>query len=106
MMQITPMVRNLLIMNGVIFVMTTMIFPESVLQFALYNFESSKFRPYQLITHMFLHGGFSHLFMNMFSLFIFGPMLEHHWGSNRFLTFYLITGLGASLLYQGVRGFE
>jgi membrane associated rhomboid family serine protease len=106
MMQLTPMVKALLIMNVVIFIMTTMIFPEAVLQFALYDFHSSKFRPYQLITHMFLHGGWGHLFSNMLSLFIFGPLLEYRWGGNRFLTFYLITGLGASLLYQGVRTIE
>jgi membrane associated rhomboid family serine protease len=106
MMQLTPMVKALLIMNVAIFIMTNMIFPEAMLQFALYDFQSEKFRPYQLITHMFLHGGWGHLFSNMLSLFIFGPLLEYRWGGNKFLTFYLITGLGASLLYQGVRSYE
>lgn len=106
MMQLTPMVKALLIMNVVIFIMTGMIFPEAMLQFSLYDFQSEKFRPYQLITHMFLHAGWGHLFSNMLSLFIFGPMLEYRWGGNRFLTFYLVCGLGASLLFQGVRSFE
>ncbi|KAA9327356.1 rhomboid family intramembrane serine protease [Adhaeribacter soli] len=106
MMQITPMVRNLLIMNLVIFILTTMVFPEAMNQFSLYDFNSDKFRGYQLVTHMFLHAGWGHIFSNMFSLFIFGPMLEYRWGSNRFLVFYLITGLGASLLYQGIREYE
>ena len=105
-MPITPMVRNLLIMNLVIFIMTAFIFPEAMNQFSLYDFNSDKFRGYQLITHMFLHSGWGHIFSNMFSLFIFGPLLEYRWGSNRFLTFYLITGLGASMLYQGVREYE
>lgn len=106
MLQITPTVKALLIMNLVIFILTTMVFPEAMLQFALYDFQSDKFRGYQLFTHMFLHAGWGHLFSNMFSLFIFGPMLEYRWGGNRFLIFYLVCGLGASLLYQGVRSFE
>ena len=106
MLQITPTVKALLIMNLVIFILTTMVVPEALLQFALYDFQSDKFRGYQLFTHMFLHAGWGHLFSNMFSLFIFGPMLEYRWGGNRFLIFYLVCGLGASLLYQGVRSFE
>src|SRR5690606_28123435 len=106
MFQLTPTVKALLIMNLVIFVLTNFVFPEAMLQFALYGFESDKFRGYQLFTHMFLHAGWGHIFSNMFSLFIFGPMLEYRWGGNRFLTFYLVCGLGASLLYQGIRTFE
>ncbi len=105
-MQLTPTVKALLVMNLVIFLLTTMVFPEAMLQFSLYDFESSKFRGYQLLTHMFLHAGWGHLFSNMFSLFIFGPMLEYRWGGNRFLMFYLICGLGASLLFQGVKTYE
>jgi membrane associated rhomboid family serine protease len=106
MLQITPTVKALLIMNLVIFILTTMVFPEAMQLLSLHDFQSDKFRGYQLITHMFLHGGWGHLFSNMLSLFIFGPMLEYRWGGNRFLTFYLVCGLGASLLYQGVRTFE
>src|SRR6476620_5956325 len=106
MLQITPTVKALLIMNLVIFILTAIVFPEAMLQFSLYDFQSSKFRGYQLVTHMFLHSGWGHLFSNMFSLFIFGPMLEYRWGGNRFLTFYLITGLGASMLYEGVRSYD
>ncbi|MBK0401753.1 rhomboid family intramembrane serine protease [Adhaeribacter sp. BT258] len=106
MFQLTPTVKALLIMNLVIFVMTNFIFPEAMQQFALYGFQSDKFRGYQLFTHMFLHAGWGHIFSNMFSLFIFGPMLEYRWGGNRFLVFYLVCGLGASLLYQGIRTYE
>ena len=104
MFNITPMVRNLLIINIVVFILQGYLFDPR--QFALYHFASDNFQPVQLFTHMFLHGDWSHLFSNMFSLFIFGPLLERFWGSQRFLAFYLITGLGASLLYSGVRAYE
>lgn len=98
------MVRNLLIINVVAFIASGALF--SVQQFSLHDPRSQYFEPYQFLTHMFLHGGWGHLFSNMLSLFFFGPMLEHYWGSKRFLTFYLITGFGASLLYTGVRFYE
>ncbi|MFD2248247.1 rhomboid family intramembrane serine protease [Pontibacter ruber] len=98
------MVRNLLIINVVVFILQDNLFDSR--QFALYHFGSEYFRPVQLFTHMFMHGNWAHLFSNMFSLFIFGPLLERFWGPQRFLAFYLITGLGASLLYSGVRAYE
>ncbi|GGK66194.1 rhomboid family intramembrane serine protease [Rufibacter glacialis] len=101
---ITPMVRNLLILNVLMFILTDRLFPQEL--FALHDIRSDLFRPHQFITHMFMHGNLMHLFGNMFSLFMFGPLLERHWGEGRFLTFYMITGLGASLLYSGVRYYE
>ena len=64
------------------------------------------FKPWQPITHMFLHGGFWHLAMNMYGLFLFGRILERVWGSKRFLFFYFATGLGAGLLYMLVEGIK
>ncbi len=98
------MVRNLLIINVVAYFLQDRLFATG--QFALYHFGSQNFQPIQLFTHMFLHANIGHLFSNMFSLFIFGPLLERFWGSERFLAFYLITGLGASMLYSGVRAYE
>lgn len=105
MFSITPMVRNLLIINVVVFLLQNggIITMED---FALHYFGSDYFKPVQLFSHMFMHGSWGHLFSNMFSLFIFGPMLERFWGPQRLLAFYLITGLGASLLYTGVRAYE
>ena len=60
----------------------------------LHQFQSPNFMPHQLITHMFMHGNFTHLFFNMFTLWMFGKTLENVWGGKRFLTFYMITGLG------------
>ncbi len=100
------MVRNLLILNVLMYFATNRLFEENL--FSLHDIRSDYFKPFQFVTHMFMHSQQSmiHLFSNMFSLFIFGPMLERHWGGKRFLTFYLITGIGASLLYSGIRYVE
>ena len=62
--------------------------------------------PHQLVTHMFMHGNLSHLLFNMFSLWIFGKTLENVWGQKRFLTYYIITGLGAALIYTSYMQFQ
>jgi membrane associated rhomboid family serine protease len=69
--------------------------------FALHHYKSPDFRPYQLVTHMFMHGGLTHLLFNMFGLWMFGSMMEKVWGHQRFLTFYLICGLFAGLSQMG-----
>jgi len=70
---------------------------------AMFYPTSEYFTPYQIITHMFMHGGISHLFFNMFAVFMFGPPLENLWGAKRFLFFYLFTGFGALLLHIFVK---
>jgi membrane associated rhomboid family serine protease len=67
---------------------------------ALYNYNSESFKPWQLFTYMFMHdlSGIMHIFFNMLGLWMFGSVLERHWGSGRFLTFYLITGIGAGII--------
>jgi len=67
---------------------------------------SEYFKPFQIITHMFMHGGIVHIFFNMFNLYMFGTILERVWGPKRFLEFYFITGLGAMLLHTGVQAIE
>lgn len=69
---------------------------------ALHFFKSEDFHPYQLVTYMFMHGGFSHLFFNMFALFMFGRTLEYVWGPKRFLIFYVVAGIGAGLVQEAV----
>lgn len=69
------------------------------LQLALFYPSSPYFRPYQLITHMFMHANLEHLFFNMFALFMFGPHLERLWGPKRFTFFYLFSGIGALALH-------
>ncbi|MGE5106940.1 MAG: rhomboid family intramembrane serine protease, partial [Sphingobacteriales bacterium] len=74
--------------------------------FALHNVKSSLFKPHQLITYLFMHGSFPHLFFNMFALWMFGSTLENYWGPKKFLTFYLISGLGAAVMHLIVLYFE
>jgi membrane associated rhomboid family serine protease len=66
----------------------------------LHFYMSEEFHPYQLVTYMFMHGGFSHLFFNMFALFMFGRTLEYVWGPKRFLIFYVVAGLGAAFVQE------
>ncbi len=98
-------VKNLLIINGILWLANTVFVEQlglSVNQlFGLYFPLSEQFAPYQFVTHLFLHGNFMHLFSNMLALWMFGSVLENHWGPKRFLTFYFVTGLGAALIHTG-----
>jgi membrane associated rhomboid family serine protease len=67
---------------------------------------SEQFKPIQIVTHMFLHGGIWHLFFNMFALYMFGQVLEQVWGPKRFLIYYFVTGLGAALMHETVIAFQ
>ncbi len=69
----------------------------------LHFFKASGFRPYQLLTYMFMHANFAHIFFNMFALWMFGNVLENMWGPKRFLVFYLVCGIGAGLTQELVQ---
>ena len=98
-------VKNLLIINGLFYLAQVTFSKGAVPIFsfedtlALHAWQSDLFKPWQLITHMFLHGDFYHILGNMFALWMFGSILENVWGAKRFLTFYLICGLGAALIH-------
>ena len=99
-MPLTPVVKNLLIINTLIF-LAQMTFQHIVPindLFAQHHFLSKDFRPHQIITAMFMHGSFGHLFGNMLGLYVFGTKLEMVWGAKRFVTYYLICGLGAGVI--------
>lgn len=68
----------------------------------LHSVVSDEFRLFQLFTHMFLHGSFAHVALNMFALWMFGVSLEQVWGLRRFVTYFVLCGLGAALLHLGV----
>jgi len=72
----------------------------------LYFPASESFKPVQILTHMFMHANFWHLFFNMYALYIFGQVLESVWGPKRFLIYYMVTGLGAALVHETVIAFE
>ena len=106
---VPPVVKNLLIIN-IIFFVATAIFESkgiSLIQMlGVYYVDSPNFNVWQIITYMFMHGGFAHILFNMFALYTFGSSIELIMGSRRFLNFYLITGLGALALQMLVQGIE
>lgn len=106
MFDLTPTVRNLLLANIIFFLAQTSFLPLVTEVGSLYPIGSPYFQPWQFFTYMFLHGSWGHLFSNMFGLISFGPLLEQRWGAARFLTFWLICGVGAGVLYEGVRAYE
>ena len=95
-----PAVKNLLIINIIVFLGTELIGDPMYQLFALFPIGSPFFRWWQFVTHMFMHGNFAHIFFNMWSLFVFGPLLERLWGSKKFLIFYFVCGLGAALCHE------
>lgn len=105
-----PAVKNLLIINGLFFVIT--ILAERMYQvdlgkvLGLFPFQSEYFKPYQLVTHFFMHANFMHLASNMFALWMFGSVIENYWGAKRMLFYYFFTAFGAALLHQGVNWYE
>ena len=98
MMNITPVVKQLLIIN-IIFFIGSQFVPVAEGYFAMYYFQNPMFKPWQPLTHMFMHGGIAHIFFNMFALYSFGSALEHFWGGKKFLFFYISCGLGAAALH-------
>ena len=96
-------VKNLLILNVLLFAATYFAknFGVDLTQLlGLHHWDAETFQPYQWITHMFMHGGIGHIFFNMFALWMFGSILERIWGPKRFFIYYMVTGLGAALLYS------
>ena len=96
MSRLTDTVKSLLIINILFFFGTQFIGDFAYKYFALWFPEHPNFEYWQIITHMFMHGGFSHILFNMFALFIFGSVLEQYLGQNRFIFLYLTAGLGAA----------
>jgi membrane associated rhomboid family serine protease len=103
---IPPVIKNLIIINALIY-LAQYTMGHNVDQrlqdlFGLHDLHSPLFRPHQLITYMFLHGGWDHIFFNMFALWMFGAVLENYWGPKRFLIFYTVSGIGAAVFHLAV----
>lgn len=109
-LDLPPVVKNIIMIN----VLMLLAYYAAVSVFGvdlnsllgLYFPASGQFKPFQIVTHMFMHGGFLHLFFNMYALFIFGPILESVWGPKRFLIYYMVCGLGAALTHETVNFFQ
>ncbi len=105
-----PVVKNIIMLNVLMLLATFAakqvlgIDLNSVL--GIYFPKSEQFMPIQIVTHMFMHGGFWHLFFNMYALYIFGQVLENVWGPKRFFIYYIVTGLGAALIHESVIAYQ
>jgi membrane associated rhomboid family serine protease len=95
---LTPWVKRLLVANTVAFFLTWVIGQETVFRWFAFAPSDILTRPWGVVTYMFLHGGFWHLFLNMLVLFFFGPHLENRWGSRDFIIYYMVCGLGGAAL--------
>lgn len=105
----TPVVLNLIIINAIVFVAQLVLdktgldvtggsnFGWLTSRIGLWSIDTGLFKPYQLVTHMFAHGGFFHILFNMYALWLFGAALEKMWGPKRFLIFYFVCGLAAGV---------
>ena len=87
-----PVVKSIMIINGVMFLLSFLsqysFGMDLQEELGLHNFSSPQFRPYQIVTHFFMHGSFMHIFLNMLSLWMFGSAIENYWGGQRFLVYY------------------
>ncbi len=103
---IPPVIKNLVIINVLVFLAWYSLGPgvqekmDNIL--ALHDLHSVYFRPHQLITYLFMHGSWDHIFFNMFALWMFGSILENYWGAKRFLIFYMVSGVGAAVCHLAV----
>ena len=111
MFNFTPLVRNLIIINVVVFILQQFL-PIMITRtiegqeinlgltevISVWGINSPLFQPYQFFTYMFAHGGFGHIFFNMLALASFAPILETYWGDRKFLIFYVVTGIGAGVI--------
>ena len=99
-MGMPPVVLNLIIINT-LFLLITFMFQDKINLYnvlGLFYISSENFQTWQFVSYMFMHGDFTHLLFNMFALWMFGAVLEQLWGGKRFLTFYMVTGIGAGLV--------
>lgn len=102
-------VKNILIINGIFYLATVVLQNRGINLnelLGLHYWLSDEFRPWQFITYQFMHGSFTHLFFNMFAVWMFGAAVENMWGSRRFLSYYLLTGIGAAVCHYGIYYWE
>lgn len=106
----TPAVKYIIILNAVMLLISYYFEKNSGINLdrvlGIYYVESSQFKLYQIFTHFFMHANLSHLFFNMFAVFMFGITLERVWGTKRFVLFYVSTALGAALIHFIIIGVD
>jgi membrane associated rhomboid family serine protease len=105
-----PVVKNIILINIIMWLADltarSVFGIDLTMMLGLYFPKSDQFMPIQILTHMFMHGGFWHLFFNMYALFMFGQVLEQVWGPKRFFIYYMVSGLGAAFIHETVILFQ
>ena len=105
-----PVVKNIILLNGLMLIADWTakgVFGiDQAAVLGLYFPKSEHFIPVQILTHMFMHANFMHLFFNMFALYMFGGILENVWGPKRFFIYYMVCGLGAAFVHESVIMFQ
>jgi len=99
MLQFSPVTRNLIFICVAVFIIQIILKDRATELLSLYPVNTPYFKPYQLFSYMFAHGGTSHIFFNMLMLAFVGPQVEMIWGQQRFLVYYIVTGIGAAFIY-------
>lgn len=101
---IPPVTKNLIIINFILWLATNVLANRGLFDlnanFGLHYWAADNFNPAQLLTYMFLHGSFEHIFFNMFALFMFGMVIENFFGTKRFIIYYLVCGIGAGIVQE------
>ena len=104
-----PVIKTLLLLNVAAYIIDELLASTMGIEiariFGLYYVEHPDFHFYQLLTYMFMHEGFMHLFFNMFALWMFGRIMEMTWGAHRFIIYYIICGIGAALVQEAGQAF-
>lgn len=95
-----PIVTKNIIIICVLMLLVTSVFESLEPYLACFYYQSELFKPWQLITYMFMHGGIGHLFFNMLGMLFFGGQVEYYWGPRKYLNYFLVCGLGAVVLHQ------
>jgi membrane associated rhomboid family serine protease len=105
-----PVVKNIILINVLMLLVDyaakSVFGVDLTMVLGLYFPKSEQFMPLQIVTHMFMHGGFWHIFFNMYALYIFGQVLENVWGPKRFFIYYIVCGLGAAFTHETVIAFQ
>ena len=105
-----PVVKNIILINVLVYLVDlaaqSVFGIDLAMILGLYFPKSEQFMPVQILSHLFMHGGFWHLFFNMYAFYIFGQVLENVWGPKRFLIYYMVCGLGAAFIHESVILFQ
>ena len=95
---ITPITKNIIILNVIVFILSNTFLPQMYYFLVAYFPLAPEFKSWQIVTHMFMHGGFMHIAFNMLTLASFGPLLERFLGEKKYILLYFLSGLGAYAL--------